>query len=51
MTLPETCGETGGAVSLWINITECAQFDGIVTTANGPTTGFYIVCVDSPGIG
>ena len=43
MTLPESCGETGGAVSLWINVIEGYPYDGILTTVNNyHSTGFFM---------
>ena len=34
MTDPETCGEAGGAISLWLRVIDCptALWAGIVTT-------------------
>ena len=33
MTRPDTCGEAGGAVSLWVRVLDCSEsICGIVTT-------------------
>ena len=34
MVIPETCGAAGGAVSLWVNVSECDYVGGIITTKN-----------------
>ena len=51
MTQPETCGSAGGAVSFWINIVNCTEFQylgGLITTRNsGP--GLSIFCTGSIG--
>ena len=44
MTVPDSCGETGGAVSLWTNITECSEVHGILTTVSSQSTGFVMFC-------
>ena len=45
MTRPETCGEAGGAVSLWVNVLDCPAYGGILTTVNnGHEIGFRILC-------
>ena len=45
MTRPETCGVAGGAISVWINVIDCAPLDGIVSSYQGVgTTGIRIYC-------
>ena len=40
-----TCGAAGGAISLWVKITECPKNAGIITTqAQGKTVGSAVVC-------
>ena len=41
MTRPETCGAAGGAISLWVNVTDCPDLAGIVSSL-GPGTGSVI---------
>ena len=54
MVNPETCGAAGGAVSLWVNISECTtRRAGIITTRN-TGAGFDILQLPpqvSPRIG
>ena len=45
MTRPETCGAAGGAISLWVNVIDCPQTAGIVTSIDDPDqSGFRIWC-------
>ena len=32
MTAPDTCGTSGGAISLWYKVTECEDLGAVVTT-------------------
>ena len=32
MSQPETCGAAGGAISMWVNIIDCSNNGGIITT-------------------
>ena len=34
MTRPETCGAAGGAISLWVNVIECSDWEGIISSYN-----------------
>ena len=33
MTQPETCGEAGGSISLWVKVIECLSLCGIMTSS------------------
>ena len=44
MTRPETCGAVGGAISLWVNGTECPSFSRGIVSSYGSSTGFIISC-------
>ena len=46
MTRPDTCGAAGGAISLWINVTDCPSTGGIVSSVSG-STGSRIYCTSS----
>ena len=46
MTRPDTCGAAGGAISLWINVTDCPSTGGIVPSVSG-STGSRIYCTSS----
>ena len=39
MTLPETCGAAGGAISLWVNVLDFTA-SGVLSTYNGDGDGF-----------
>ena len=46
MTRPQTCGVAGGAISFWINITDCSSgFDGIISSYEAGA-GASIYCVE-----
>ena len=50
MTLPEACGEAGGAISLWINVIDCpsSSSGGIVSSYQSVgTTGIRTYCSNS----
>ena len=47
MTLPETCGAAGGAISLWMNVIDCQWFGGTVSSLKSGTTGSMIYCRSS----
>ena len=47
MTIPDTCGSEGGAVSVWMNIDECETesgglniFGGLITSLKHSGAGF-----------
>ena len=46
MTRPETCGEAGGAISLWINVIECedAAFISTLAFTDRLSTASVIYC-------
>ena len=45
MTRPETCGEAGGAISMWVNVIGCQGWDGgIISTLGFGRTGAVIFC-------
>ena len=44
MTRPETCGAAGGAISLWVNVTDCAPGGGILSSLTDGTSGSLIFC-------
>ena len=45
MTRPETCGAAGGAISVWVNVIDCPQTAGIITSIDDPDkNGFSIWC-------
>ena len=47
MTNPNTCGVTGGAVSLWRRVINCPSdpsLGGVITTIVGGSAGFAILC-------
>ena len=45
MTRPETCGAAGGAVSLWLRLTDgCANNKGLLTTRPDSGSGFAVYC-------
>ena len=51
MTRPHTCGTAGGPVSLWMRVTYCPDFGGIVSSLSMDVkTGFSTRCTSS-GIG
>ena len=39
MTVPGTCGTSGGAISLWYRMTECSSLGAIVKTFQGSHSG------------
>ena len=43
MTRPETCGAADGAISMWLKITNCSYYGGILQTRLVPETGVQIV--------
>ena len=52
MTRPETCGAAGGAVSVWVKVTECpGEIEGgigiITSQSSDQKTGFSIMCLSS----
>ena len=45
MTQQESCGAAGGAISLWINIIECPEVHGIISTRdNDHSQGLQVYC-------
>ena len=44
MTLPETCGAAGGAVSMWMKLMECPILCGIISSLAYLTTGSLMYC-------
>ena len=41
-----TCGTDGGAVSMWLRVRRCDQYNGILTTVQSfYTTGFFVDCI------
>ena len=47
MTLPDTFGIAGGAISLWVKVTDCPLCGGIVSSDQLGTTGLKIYCISS----
>ena len=52
MTQPDTCGAAGGAISMWVRVTDCPGIigRGIVSLQSDQKTGFSISC-SKDGIG
>ena len=44
LTIPNSCGSAGAALSVWIRIPECPRYSGIITTQDGAREGFCILC-------
>ena len=45
MSQPYTCGENGGAVSLWYRVITCPSLGGIISSFSGlASSGFSIYC-------
>ena len=44
MTKPETCGASGGAVSLWMKVVDCPGSGGIVSSERMGSAGFRLFC-------
>ena len=44
MTLPETCGAAGGAISFWLNIMKCDTYAGVISSYTSGKTGLQIYC-------
>ena len=47
MTQPDTCDATGGAISVWVKVIECNEYDGIISSLTGSpnkSTGSAIDC-------
>ena len=44
MNRPDTCGEAGGAVSLWLKEIACPNVKGMITSRTENGTGFTIYC-------
>ena len=43
-----TCGAAGGAISLWMNVIACENYDGLLTSgADEFFSGLYIFCFGS----
>ena len=48
MAQSDTCGEAGGAISLWVNVIDCPSHGGgIVSSRQYRTTGSVIYCTSS----
>ena len=43
MTQPETCGATGGAISMWLKIVDCPEGCGVISSHESGT-GCIIYC-------
>ena len=43
ITRPDACGPEGPAVSFWLNLIECKEGDGVISTTN---TGLVVDCLD-----
>ena len=46
MTVPDTCGTSGGAISLWYKVTECSFSGAIVTTLQNAHSGGTAISCD-----
>ena len=46
MTQPETCGAAGGTISLWVKISNCRNYDGIISTRGYNEYGQVIYCLE-----
>ena len=44
LTIPNSCGSAGAALSLWIRILDCPRYSGIITTQYRIREGFCILC-------
>ena len=42
ITRPDTCGQEGAAVSFWLNLIECKEGGGVISTIN---TGLVVDCL------
>ena len=50
MSLPETCGSVGGAISLWINVIDCRNGAGIISSRlHDVSQGIGIYCSFATG--
>ena len=47
MTRPETCGAAGGAISLWVNLIDCPDWAGILSSRASGKTASQIYCKPS----
>ena len=44
MTRPETCNHLGGAISVWVKMSDCPPGDGGIISSFGQSTGSRIYC-------
>lgn len=42
MTKVQTCSATGGSFALWVNLVDCAEGGGILSSKASGATGFYL---------
>ena len=43
LTIPESCGSAGYALSVWIKIEDCAGIRGIISSHQDGRGGFFII--------
>ena len=41
---PDICGAAGGAVSFWINVNDCSDWQGIISSQPEGRAGLVIFC-------
>ena len=46
LTIPESCGSAGGALSVWIKIEDCSGNGGIISLNQNGYEGLLISCFD-----
>ena len=47
MTQPDTCGAAGGAISMWLNVIDCNNNAGIVSSTQLRGIGSLIFCLNN----
>ena len=45
LTIPESCGSTGGALSVWVKIEDCSGDGGIISSNQIDHEGFQVKCI------
>ena len=43
MTRPDTCGATGGALSMWMKLVDCPDWSGVISSHESGT-GWTVYC-------
>ena len=47
ITVPDTCGPEGAAVSFWVKVIHCKDGDGIISAIQDGQAGFAVYCFDT----